>query len=187
MLGIEPGWSPLFDGPPMTETSLADRVVAALGTRSVGWLEREASLPRGYGSYITKGQRKKLNPDMMGRLARALEVEHHWLATGEGPMRPQPFKVDPAAGVFLLKLQERPELRAAISEEPERWRVSTVVRAMSETFQSDSRGVPLGGWAKVLDAIESGAIDVVTGTAADVIAATKRQVGRRPVLPKTLR
>lgn len=62
--------------------TLAERVLASLGARSVGWLEREAKLPKGYGSYITTGKRRNINQDMMARIAVALGVDHHWLATG---------------------------------------------------------------------------------------------------------
>jgi hypothetical protein len=162
--------------------------MAALGTRSLGWLEREAHLGKGYASYIKNGQRKKLNPEMLSNIARALDVEMNWLATGLGPMRASPLeRVDMPAGAFLLKLSERAELRAAINDAPERWRLSTVARALSETFQSDSRGVPLGGWAKVLDSIQEGRIDETSGAAANVIAATKKQIGRRPKLPSSSR
>ena len=83
MLAVEPAAFVLSDDS-LTTTTLAERVLQSLRGRSLGWLERAAELPKGYGTYITKGQRKKLNPDMMGRLAKALEVDHHWLATGEG-------------------------------------------------------------------------------------------------------
>jgi len=50
-------------------------------------LEHRAELASGYASRITRGQQGATRPtdDLIRRLSRALSVDPHWLATGEGP------------------------------------------------------------------------------------------------------
>lgn len=67
--------------------TLADRLQIGIDLAGVsqGWLEQAAALPKGYASRILKGQRKRLNPDLLERIAASLKVDYAWLATGNGP------------------------------------------------------------------------------------------------------
>ena len=66
--------------------TLADRLQIGIDLAGVsqGWLEQAAALPKGYASRILKGQRKRLNPDLLERIAASLKVDYAWLATGRG-------------------------------------------------------------------------------------------------------
>jgi DNA-binding XRE family transcriptional regulator len=88
---------------------------------------------------------------------------------------------DVKVGTFLLQLHQRPGLLETINREPGRWGLATVARALEAAFQSDSRGLPLGGWMATLDAIESGAAAV--RPEGSVREDTQKQIGRRPLLP----
>lgn len=117
-------------------------------------------------------------------LARAAGVSPIWLAFGHGGPDDKPMTADMPAGSFLLAIRDRPGLYAAVEKDPGRWRLSTIVRALGMTLQSDSEGKPVGGWAKALDAIQADAGDVRTGDAKSVSRATAKQVGRRPAIPR---
>lgn len=139
--------------------------------------------------WVTEVQVNKLlgqsDPDttvrasMILALAEAAGVAPSWLAWGIGSPDD-----DPPLPTLLMRLRKLPGLEQAIERHPGRWRTSTIARATSETFQCDSSGVPLGGWEKALDSIESGLSIRTRGDAGDVTRATSRQVGRRPKLPK---
>ena len=130
---------------------LARRVELALRGRSGGWLEREAGLPKGYGSYILRGERRKLGPKFMTAIAKALSVNHQWLASGEGSMETlaQP-PIEMPAGKLLIKLGDLPGLREWIVDHPEAITVAELVRgiAVYEETKPSSRsdGQPFGGW-----------------------------------------
>ncbi len=97
------------------------------------------------------------------------------------PSRPPlALVIDPPIDTFLLKLNRHLELLIEINENPGRWRLSTVARALEAKFQSDSDGIPMAGWAKVLDELQSGTADRIFGTADDVTARIKAQHGPRP-------
>jgi hypothetical protein len=105
------------------------------------------------------------------------------LALGHSP---EPATWDPPIDVFLLRVSRDeglPGLRDAITKHPGRWRTSTVVRAASMPLESGPDGQPVGGWVKLLDAIEHGTADQVTGGAQDAIAKAAKQIGPRPALP----
>lgn len=112
-------------------------------------------------------------------LAEAVGVPASWLAYGVGGLDD-----DPPIASLLLKLRRIPGLEAVVEKHPGRWRTSTVWKASRETHQSDSDGIPIGGWEKVLDSIESGRAGRTSGDAAAVTTATRRQAGRRPKLPR---
>lgn len=103
----------------------------------------------------------------------------------DGEMLPdgatEPAFPDMPMGTLLILLRDRPGLYSTVTKEPGRWRVSTVIRAVGETFQSDTDGVPIGGWPATLDAIQAGASPV--RREGNVRADTQRQVGRRAALP----
>lgn len=93
----------------------------------------------------------------------------------------EPAFPDMPMGTLLLRLRDRPGLYTAVTDDPSRWRVSTIIRAVGETFQSDTDGVPLGGWPATLDAIQAGASPI--RREGNVRADTQRQVGPRATLP----
>ena len=129
---------------------LAERVLLALRGRSGNWLETAARLPKGYGSYVLTGKRRKLGPEFMGRIAEALGVSHRWLSTGEGPMVEGTPSTDPKVGTFLMKLDRLPGLREWVEANPSKLTVTEVAAGMAlydETKPSSrSDGQPMGGW-----------------------------------------
>lgn len=139
---------------------LAKRVEAALAGRSGGWLEQHASLPKGYASYILTGKRRKLGPDFMGRIAKALGVSLAWLMTGTGPMAEAAKAYDPPAGKLLFKISDLPGLRDWLIDHPEALTVSELVRgiaAYDETKPaSRSDGQPFEGWGAFFDDVNAG-------------------------------
>ncbi len=118
---------------------------------------------------------------VINKLAAVSDVPAAWLAFGVGSADD-----DPPFGVVLLQLRRLPGLEDVVSRHPERWHTSTVARATMTTFQSDSSGVPMGGWERALDTLEGARTRAPSPStsAADVTRATSRQVGRRPSLPK---
>lgn len=122
------------------------------------------------------GDEGKVEVRTLEALARAANVAPAWIVFGVGSESD-----DPKIGSLLLKIDSRPGLREAINNNPERWFTSTITKALATAFQSDSDGVPLGGWERALDSLEPGR--VTKGSAADVARATSKQVGRRPKLP----
>jgi hypothetical protein len=117
---------------------------------------------------------------MVLALADVAGVSPAWLAWGIGTPDD-----DPPFPTLIMRIRRQPGLEAAIERHPARWRTSTIAQASAMTFQCDDAGVPLGGWEKALDAIESGRHERTRGKAADVTRATRKQVGRRPKLPKS--
>jgi len=128
-------------------------------------------------SRLSTGEVRQAKIEEIAKLARAANVSVEWLMGGETGTAS-----DPSIDQFLKRLDERPELVTLLRRGP--WRLSTVVRALDQTTQSDSAGRPMapGGWKAILDAIEGGELDA--RPAGDVRADTRRQIGRRPRLPK---
>ena len=119
----------------------------------------------------------RIQIDVIQSLADAAGVSRGWLAFGIGGPDD-----DPPIATLLMRLQLLPGLAETIQQWPNRWRTSTLARAATTVFQSDSAGVPIGGWAAALDMLQgSGEMTAVT---ADVTRATAKQVGKRPKLPK---
>lgn len=163
MLGVAAPRRPLSDDSVSADSDpgpLAKRVALALGERSGGWLEREAMLPKGYGSYILSGNRRKLGPDFMGRIAKALGVSLTWLMTGTGPMTEGAKTYDPPAGKLLFKISDLPGLRDWLIDHPEALTVSELVRGIAvydETKPaSRSDGQPFEGWEAFFDDVKAG-------------------------------
>lgn len=127
----------------------------------------------------TAADEGKVQLRILEALAEAACVSPAWLAFGVGGPDD-----DPPVATLLMKLRRLPGLEEAIERHPGRWRTSTVARITAETFQSDSDGIPIGGWERALDAIESGRSSKMKGDAADVTRAARKQVGRRPKLPR---
>jgi hypothetical protein len=119
--------------------------------------------------------------DVIMRLADAGGVSRAWLAFGNGGPND-----DPPIATLLMQLQLLPGLAETIRKFPDRWRTSTLARAATAVFQSDSNGIPLGGWEAALDTLQSqGSGEFSLNiTTADVSAATAKQVGKRPKLLK---
>jgi hypothetical protein len=138
----------------------AERVRLALQGRSGGWLEREARLPKGYGSYILNGERRRLGPKFMTQIADALGVTQKWLASGEGPRTELAKGVDPSIGSFLLKLDRLPGLREWIESNPGALTVSQVAAGMAiyDAVKPRSRedGRPFDGWGAFFNDALSG-------------------------------
>src|SRR5262245_48044032 len=64
--------------------TLGGRIAHTLEARQMSQvgLEQEARLARGYVTRILKGDRTRLSPEVMRRIADALRVNYEWLATG---------------------------------------------------------------------------------------------------------
>lgn len=90
----------------MTST-LAERMRSAREAR--GWrvneLDRHAGKAKsGYASRIESGERTKVSPQILGAYARALGVNHEWLATGGGERQPaSPDLLPPGGNVPRLR------------------------------------------------------------------------------------
>jgi hypothetical protein len=139
---------------------LAQRIVLALHGRSGVWLERTAKLPKGYGSYVISGERRRLGPKFMTQIADALGVTQKWLASGDGPMTEASKGLDPTIGTFLLKLDRLPGLREWIESNPSALTVSQIATGMAiyDDVKPRSRedGRPLDGWGAFFDDALSG-------------------------------
>jgi hypothetical protein len=65
---------------------------------------------------LLAGTSKMMNAEHSAKTARFLHVDHHWLATGEGPMLPafSPLAVDLARAFDQVPLDQRDRLHAAL-------------------------------------------------------------------------
>jgi hypothetical protein len=134
--------------------------ISASGTRGIGEDVRD-KLAAHWG--ITTAQ--------LEALAQGLPV------SGVAPMPDPPYKE------LTSQLQMLPALQAELLKKDAHWRTSTVVRAVTTYWESPD-GAPREGWVKILEAIESGEIDQMSGGAEEASKAAKKQVGPRVKLGK---
>lgn len=131
--------------------SLAERVATMLEARNLSQhgLEYKAQLSRGYVSRIIKGERTKLSPDMMRRIADALEVSLDWLATGRGDSG------GVALGTPVAARQLSHPLEAAIAYHRGKWSAPAVAAARAFGATPEAAELEPPEWADVLDQIEA--------------------------------
>ncbi|WP_437671489.1 helix-turn-helix domain-containing protein [Sorangium sp. So ce131] len=131
--------------------SLAERIAIMLEKRQLSQhgLEYKAQLSRGYVSRLIKGERTKISPDMMRRIADALEVSFEWLATGRGDAD----GVSTAAPVAARQLSH--PLEAAIAYHRGKWSAPTVAAARALGATPEAADLEPPEWADVLDQIEA--------------------------------
>ncbi len=94
------------------------------------------------------------------------------IALGQAVSGIRPAMPDPPWKMLINQIGMRPGLQLELLKESGNWRVSTVVRAVTTHWESPD-GAPREGWAKVLEAIESGEIDQMSGGAEDATNAAK--------------
>ncbi|WP_437721807.1 helix-turn-helix domain-containing protein [Sorangium sp. So ce861] len=142
---------PLAPPPQPPPGTLAERIAVMLEQRQLSQhvLEGKAQLSRGYVSRILKGERAKLSPDMMRRIADALEVSFEWLATGRGDAA----GVSTAAPVAARQLSH--PLEAAIAYHRGKWSPPTVAAARALGATPEGADLEPPEWADVLDQIEA--------------------------------
>ncbi len=131
--------------------TLAERIAIMLEKRQLSQhgLEGEAKLSRGYVSRILKGERAKLSPDMMARIAAALEVSYEWLATGRGDGE------GGGDGVPVGSGQLSHPLEAAIAYHRGKWQAPTIAAARAFAKTSEAADLEPPDWADVLDQIDA--------------------------------
>ncbi|WP_437935282.1 helix-turn-helix domain-containing protein [Sorangium sp. So ce341] len=134
--------------------SLAERVALMLEKRQMSQhgLEGEAKLSRGYVSRILKGERMKLSPEMMRRIADALEVSYEWLATGRGDSEGT-AGTSLAAPIAARQLSH--PLEAAIAYHRGKWSAPTVAAARAFATSPEAADLEPPEWADVLDQIDA--------------------------------
>jgi len=133
--------------PPME--TLSDRVAYLLEQRQMTKLrlEEEAKLARGYVTRIIKGERLKLSPELLRRMADVLQVGYEWLATGRGDM----YDVSPPPPP--PKPPKTASLDAAIAYHKAKW--SPAVVAAARVLANESEELDPPEWADVLDQLEA--------------------------------
>ncbi|MCC6557272.1 MAG: helix-turn-helix transcriptional regulator [Polyangiaceae bacterium] len=136
--------------PSKPTATLADRITYALDQRQMSQkgLEDEARMSRGYVSRLLKGERLKLSPELLRRIADTLRVSYEWLATGRGDMD---AASPPAARVEQLAFA----LEAAIAYHQGKWSAPTVAAARALAHNPEAEGLQPHEWADVLDQIEA--------------------------------
>jgi len=112
---------------------LSERVAYALEQRQMPQqaLENETRLSRGYISRVSQGERTKLSPEMLRRIADGLRVSYEWLATGRGEMD------DPEAELPTVGGSVRAPDRRSLSRQQE-WSAPTVAAARAMATAPDA-------------------------------------------------
>lgn len=143
--------------PRSTET-LSERIAYALDLRQMSQkgLEDEARLSRGYVSRILKGERLKLSPDLMRRIADTLRVSYEWLATGRG-------NLDETSPSPVRLVQLGFAIEAAIAYHGEKWSAPTLAAARAFAMTPEAQTLQPQEWADVLDQIEAALSKVKLG------------------------
>lgn len=109
--------------------------------------------------------------DQIQALAKAAGVTTEWLsgksdrATGD----------DPLFGEFFAAVHLRPELVRTLEADPQRWHVTTVVRAV----QLPAQGTTAAWWRVHLDRLERARYEPLHGTGAEVLVASRKQKKKR--------
>lgn len=162
----------------MAET-IRDRWKKARERAGLGFneLDRLIGQGSGYSSPLESGGKKLTTAEIMGKAAKALNVNVEWLITGEGPMdRAAP---DPTIGQFLIDMRRLPELEAWIAKKSGDYTVSQVAKVMkvyeaSSPSARGSDGVPHGGWDAYFSAALSGKLSKVRPGAGNEVEDAER-------------
>lgn len=138
----------------MAANGFPQRLRAAREARGmlVTELNQRAGISDGSVSRLEMGDRPNVGIGTVEKLADALGVSIEWLWLGRSVSA-----VDPSGGTFLMALDRR-HLREVVERDPSRWKLSTLAKALELDVPSDKDGAPKGGWAKVLDAVQSGSL-----------------------------
>ena len=150
-------------GEPGRENSLAametlsERVAYALEQRRMSQqaLENEARLSRGYISRVSRGERTKLSPEMLRRIADGLRVSYEWLATGRGAMDDLEAELPAAGGSVRAPDPRMQALEAAVAYHGNKWSAPAVAAARAMATAPDAEELHPPEWAEVLDQIEA--------------------------------
>ena len=139
--------------------TLAGRVLHGLELRHMTRLalEEEARLARGYASRIVKGERLKLSPEIMRRIADALQISYEWLATGRGDINDRsagPPPPPPPTSTAAQRSRGFP-LEAALAYHQNKWSAPAVAAARAMVLQPDVDELQPPEWAEILDKIEA--------------------------------
>ncbi|AKT38274.1 uncharacterized protein CMC5_024170 [Chondromyces crocatus] len=143
---------------PKSLDSLADRLLHALELRNMTRLalEEEARLARGYASRILKGERLKLSPELMRRIADALRINYEWLATGRGNLDdPSSVPPPPSLSGTATQRSRALALEAALAYHQHKWSMPTVAAARAMVTLPDAEELQPPQWAEMLDEIEA--------------------------------
>lgn len=137
-----------------TMATLADRIGELLTKRDMSQqgLERAARLSRGYVTRIRKGERVRIAPDILQRIADVLEVSYQWLATGRGTATRSATEM--AVAHYRPASMALDSLEAAIAYHAGKWGTATVAatRAMAADSPAD---LSPKEWTEKLDEIEA--------------------------------
>lgn len=131
--------------------TLGERVAFLLEKREISQhgVEYEARLSRGYISRIVKGERMRLSPEVMRRIADVLEVSYEWLATGRGEMEIRKTGGPGDAGPLLHPLE------AALAYHRGKWSAPAVAAARALVQSPEAADLDPPDWADVLDQIDA--------------------------------
>lgn len=151
--------------PPRPLETLSERVAYLIDLRNMSrqGLEEEARLSRGYVSRVIKGERLKLSPELLRRMADALQVSYEWLATGRGDLNDLssvPFSAlagSPGSPGSPAQPARRPKtfnLEAAIAYHREKWSAPALAAARAMAAGPDAEELEPPEWAEVLDQVE---------------------------------
>ncbi|EYF06039.1 helix-turn-helix domain-containing protein [Chondromyces apiculatus] len=129
----------------------------ALGLRGMTRLalEEEARLARGYASRILKGERLKLSPELLRRIADALQVSYEWLATGRGSLDDLSSPPPASASGARMQRSRAFALEAALAYHQNKWSAPTVAAARAMASQPEGEELQPPEWTETLDAIEA--------------------------------
>ncbi|KYG10915.1 hypothetical protein BE21_09500 [Sorangium cellulosum] len=117
-------------------------------------MEGRAQLSRGYVSRIIRGERARLSPDMLRRIADALEVSYEWLATGRGSNEDGGVEGPIGAPKPLHPLE------AALAYHRGKWSAPAVAAARVLAKSSEVVDLEPPGWADVLDQIDAALLKI---------------------------
>ena len=112
-------------------------------------------------------------------LARAAGVTGSWLTgadEGPAPVNSGAGTRDPKYGEFTEAVRTRPGLGAALALEPNRWHMTTVLRAMAYTEPRFIDGEAIRWWTDLMDGVERSRTPQTVGSGAAVLAATLVQI-----------
>ncbi|WP_437285638.1 helix-turn-helix domain-containing protein [Sorangium sp. So ce406] len=136
--------------PPSAPATLGERVAFLMEKRGISQhgIEGEAKLSRGYISRVVKGERMKLSPEILRRIADVLEVNYEWLATGRGEME------GGGTGAPVGADLSHP-LEAAIAYHRGKWTAPAIAAARALTKHPEAADLEPPDWADVLDQLEA--------------------------------
>jgi transcriptional regulator with XRE-family HTH domain len=127
-------------------------------------LEQTAELSKGYVSRIQRGERVHVSPDVLRRVAEALEVSYEWLATGKGEMEraveTEPGPSKPKDGVSTKSAGDLSPLEVAIAYHTGRWSRAAVAAARELAKEEEAPKRTPQEWADALVEIEEALLKI---------------------------